>query len=593
MALALPGEGALAQGVWPLAVLSPVPWIWLALAWRGSRRDLLLGAWLGGLVLWFWLTLWMWPVATIGAPMLAGLNACWPVLTMLLVRGVALGSPTRRKGQDTTTPAQPAPALRGRPALALALAPCIWVGIEHFRASVFLGGYAWGMLAHPLIHSGLAPLARFGGVPLVGLVACAFASALAGLMLARTPARGVIAIAALALILPVGLPLGLLDRAIARPVAGSLMRVGAVQTNVSQATKSNWTIDDEVRDYFRFEELTVQAAGLIQSDTVTPTAPPDLIVWPETMAPGLTLEPDAIATLDRDRVVFPLKGSVPELGGAKAISASEFSSAILALQQRLGVPMLVGEEGIDNLRTRPRGDGTVAFDNDGEFNSVYLLNQGAVTPGRYDKIELTPFGETMPVISRWEWLESQLARLGPAGLEFRLKAGSRRTVFSVPLAPNDDVGKGSGLRPAARLATPICFELTVPALCRDLSFDGGQRRADALVNLTNDAWFGVFDSVRRQHLQIARWRCVELGTPMVRAANTGISCVIDARGKVLASGVEGAPGATRVDGVLVSDVPPPDARPTLFARWGDWVGWSCLALTGLVALANAWRSLRR
>jgi apolipoprotein N-acyltransferase len=121
----------------------------------------------------------------------------------------------------------------------------------------------------------------------------------------------------------------------------------------------------------------------------------------------------------------------------------------------------------------------------------------------------------------------------------------------------------------------------MPGVCRRLVFDGDERRADLLVNLTNDGWFARSIGGRENHLLAARWRCVELRTPMIRAANTGISAMIDTDARVedyLESNTEGV----LIESNLLS-------RPgpiTLFALTGDLVGWLCLAGTGLITLGS-------
>lgn len=81
-----------------------------------------------------------------------------------------------------------------------------------------------------------------------------------------------------------------------------------------------------------------------------------------------------------------------------------------------------------------------------------------------------------------------------------------------------------------------------------------------------------------QHLQIARWRCIELGVPMVRAANTGVSAALDGDGKVVAAGIDGRPGAWNEAGVLTATVRPSPAQ-TMYARVGDVFGWGVLWVT--------------
>jgi apolipoprotein N-acyltransferase len=190
-------------------------------------------------------------------------------------------------------------------------------------------------------------------------------------------------------------------------------------------------------------------------------------------------------------------------------------------------------------------------------------------------MELTPFGEYMPVISRFPWLEKQLLSLAAEGMSFDLSAGTKKVVF--PIANGES---------EVRVVTPICFEITESTVCRGLVFDGDKRRADVMINLSNDGWFQGSDAAREQHLRIARWRCLELGTPMVRSANTGISAVIDANGRVVARGVEGDKVGCEVEGVMAADVPLPmradGGGATFYARTGNWAGWGSMGIWVIV-----------
>ena len=117
------------------------------------------------------------------------------------------------------------------------------------------------------------------------------------------------------------------------------------------------------------------------------------------------------------------------------------------------------------------------------------------------------------------------------------------------------------------MAASVCYEALFPALIRDGVLGG----ATWLVNVTNDAWFG--DTVApHQHLAMARMRCVEFRRPMVRAANSGISAVIDADGGITAS-----LGLFR-RGVLVAAVRPATGE-TVYAKTGEIFGISCSILT--------------
>lgn len=257
------------------------------------------------------------------------------------------------------------------------------------------------------------------------------------------------------------------------------------------------------------------------------------------------------------------------------------ADSLFAMQEHFGVPFLVGAEGTDGLALPiDEATGRVTYHDDGMFNSSYLLDNGRMVGERYDKMQLTPFGEVMPYISAWPWLEEQLLRigLGAEGMAFELDAGSRPVTHVLQTE--------SGL---VRVATPICFEGIMSATCRRLAYSGGERQADVLIQLTNEGWFGGFDGAREQHLQIVRWRAVELGTSVVRAANTGISAVIGPDGRVLEHGVLG--GDWRVDGVMWGQAPLAN-RETAYARIGDAVGWASLAGLGLVVIASVAAGLR-
>jgi apolipoprotein N-acyltransferase len=343
-------------------------------------------------------------------------------------------------------------------------------------------------------------------------------------------------------------------------------RVASVQTNIPQSNKTYWTLESEVRDYRRMQRLSEQAAERT----------PSLIIWPETMMPGISIEPSAVAAMEAKGLVFTLKESMPEELGTdeKRIKATAFWEALSEHSRRAGVPLLIGEEGLEGFNVDVDAQGRVEWTQTARYNSSYLVRDGAVTGERYDKIELTPFGEYMPVISRFPWLEQKLLGLAAAGMSFDLSAGTKKTVFRVP-GTNGDV----------RVVTPICFEITESTVCRALTFAGGERRADVLVNMSNDGWFQGSDAAREQHLRISQWRALELGTPVVRSANTGISAVIDAHGRIVSRGVDGDAKGARVEGVLVADVPLPLPGATFYARTGNWLGWSTLG--GWFALTAA------
>lgn len=194
---------------------------------------------------------------------------------------------------------------------------------------------------------------------------------------------------------------------------------------------------------------------------------------------------------------------------------------------------------------RPVLAGGVRFDRQARpRNSLFGLVAGGVTAAIYDKWHLVPFGEYQP-----EWIPIGI-QLVPGG-GFAAGPGARTVV--VP-----------GIPPFGAL---ICYETIFPGQVVD-----AYNRPQWLVNVTNDAWFGN-SSGPRQHLSSSRLRSVEEGLPLVRAANTGISVVFDARGHEF-----GRIGLNRTGTLAVAL---PAALPTtVFAGMGLWipVGLSLLAL---------------
>ena len=196
--------------------------------------------------------------------------------------------------------------------------------------------------------------------------------------------------------------------------------------------------------------------------------------------------------------------------------------------------------------------GTVRVDGQGMFlNGLVAIDEDANVIARYDKVHLVPFGEYVPLRGILP-----LEKLTPGIGDFT--PGPGRATLRLPSVP-----------PFSPL---ICYEAIFPARV----VARGDRPA-WMLNLTNDAWFGT-GAGPRQHLAIARLRAVEEGLPLVRAANTGISAVVDAHGRIVARLELG------VAGVLDADLPPALDGITPYGRLGDW--WLVILALGLVPLAR-------
>jgi apolipoprotein N-acyltransferase len=195
------------------------------------------------------------------------------------------------------------------------------------------------------------------------------------------------------------------------------------------------------------------------------------------------------------------------------------------------------------------------------YNSIRVLGDDGAILSTYDKTHLVPFGEYLPLQRQLEALGFQQLTRVRGGFT----AGTARRALIAPRLP-----------PAAPL---ICYEAIFPG---QVVPEGN--RPGWLLNVTNDAWFG-YTPGPYQHFAQARLRTIEEGLPLVRAANNGISAVVDPLGRV----IRALPLAT--DGVIDSGLPRA-IEPTVYARLGDAPTLLVLVLLGAIALTRRRRSAR-
>ncbi|WP_323765598.1 apolipoprotein N-acyltransferase [Marinovum sp.] len=239
-------------------------------------------------------------------------------------------------------------------------------------------------------------------------------------------------------------------------------------------------------------------------------------------------DPERIPVFFNRMVGFSAEGPRPDLilwpESAVPVLLEEAGPTLDYISEAAGgVPLLLGIQRAEGL----------AY-----YNSAVLVD-GAGRAGQvYDKHHLVPFGEYMPFPGVWQ-------RLGITGLAARVDSGYAAGPGPLLL----DLGFAQAL-------PLICYEAVFPQYARH------SPRPDVLIQLTNDAWFGA-NTGPYQHLAQARMRAIESGLPMVRAANTGVSAVIDAKGRI----TEALPlnQAGYLDARL-----PPALPPTIYARTGDW-----------------------
>jgi apolipoprotein N-acyltransferase len=308
---------------------------------------------------------------------------------------------------------------------------------------------------------------------------------------------------------------GMLRLAVAPPAPVAAVKVRLMQPNIAQDAKfSEQNKDEIVADYLSLSDRTTGPEHTGLADVT-------LLVWPESAFPFiLTEDPPALGAIG---------GALPP-----------------------GTTLVTGAARIGEA---PRASGlhpAPAF-----YNSILVIGRGGIILDTYDKVHLVPFGEYLPM----EWL---FHRLGlhhfvhvPGGFE----KGAAHSLLTLP-----------GLPPAAPL---ICYEAIFPE--EVVPSDAvGALRPGFMLNVTNDAWFGR-TAGPYQHFAQARLRTIEQGLPLLRAANTGISAIVDAYGRVLAQLPLGEEGV--VDGVLPGKIaPPPFSRaPFLFGLLA-WIVALCLSL---------------
>lgn len=158
------------------------------------------------------------------------------------------------------------------------------------------------------------------------------------------------------------------------------------------------------------------------------------------------------------------------------------------------------------------------------FNSAILFDARAKVSGVYNKTHLVPFGEYIPFAKTFSFLRDYIDK--PIGNFARGGKYDLFSVRSITLSSSEEIK--TRRTDFYKFGVLICFEDIFPYITREFVKGG----ANFMVNITNDAWFGK-TSAARQHLSASVFRAVENRVPIIRAANTGISCFIDSTGKIL------------------------------------------------------------
>ena len=300
-----------------------------------------------------------------------------------------------------------------------------------------------------------------------------------------------------------------------------------VQGNIPQEVKFESNEENEIGILKQYTDLSMSVKGKLI----------DLLVWPETMMPGL---------LNID----------PELTGRKIDVLSQLTPIQLA--QTLNTNLLLGGIAL-----------TLVGEEQMYFNSAYYYNKAGKFVDRYDKIHLVPFGEFTPLKKHFPFLASLVP------YEIGLTQGHRRTLFRLDTTHHGSFVFGSS----------ICYEDTVPSLIRKFKKDG----ADFILNITNDGWFRNSAELD-QHLAIMVFRAVENRFCMARAANTGISAFVGPDGAIYAKLSDSKGKYREISGTLIDRIKLVEKYNPFYTMCGDWFSILCMAALGIMLFIATFKS---
>jgi apolipoprotein N-acyltransferase len=316
--------------------------------------------------------------------------------------------------------------------------------------------------------------------------------------------------------------------------------IGAVQTNIPISVKKSFVAEEQI-----FDELLGQSNLCVSAGA-------KLVAWPETMVQAI-LNPQVLQLLVDDHTYKLFDKTIRE-------------------HAKKGAYILAGAY-----------DGTPKYDANNirlaqKFNSAFLYKpDGSLSPQKYSKIYLVPFGEMLP-FSNIPIIHKLFLTMSPYDFDYTIDPGTQYTVFEMQPANTNS---------KYRFSVMICYEDAVPYMARKFAMnDKGSKQIDWLVNISNDGWFVRFEKGKvlpatelSQHAAICAFRAVENRLAVLRSVNTGISCMIDTLGRIKDGYVSGNLPQKAFDRQGIkgwfADIVPIDARTTFYSKHGQWLDFAC------------------
>jgi len=392
-------------------------------------------------------------------------------------------------------------------------AAALWVMLEWWR-SWFLTGFNWNELGISQAPSIVfRQLAAFGGVHLISFVLVTvnvlWAEGILGIV--KTAQEKRVFRASLPFAAALAIVAGCFVLGWCHIQSIQTARHGPLLTFACIQPNIPQIPYDESKPYIDFQNTEIAALEKTEKlslDVIEGQEKPDLLIWPEAMI---------------DEGVFQDR---------------PLNEAVRDICQTYGGYFLLGSQDFDI------GGGHKLY------NAAYLFTPHGDQYEEYRKTRLVILGEFLPFGDTFPWLR----KLAGVGMDFSPGPGPK--VFTMK-------------NPPLTFAPLICFEDTLP----DVADKAARLRPDFFITITNDGWYTGWCAAWgiRQHLNHAIFRCVEHDRPMIRCANTGVSCMIDQNGTVTDRFLGPSGAEIDVGGIFAGKLFAYEPHGTLYEMWGDWI----------------------